>query len=206
MGVKEMKSRASATPKKDRTLPCGRLRPEEEAWTAAQKSALLAGWASRLESYLTEKKLKRSEQRLQILEVFLDAGGHLSAQDLVQEVARRFPGIGAATVYRSLKVLCDAQVLRETFADARGRAIFEVSSLGTDSEDSHHDHMICRDCGAVFEFHSEEIEALQGALLKKQGFREDGHRHVVYVRCEKLARSERAALSVTGRQTGRTRE
>jgi Fur family ferric uptake transcriptional regulator len=92
--------------------------------------------------------------------------------------------VGSATVYRSLKILCEAGLLRETFSDSKGRAIYEIF----EERGPHHDHMICRDCEAVFEFHSEEIEALQEVLLKKQGFSEDGHRHVVYVRCERLKR------------------
>jgi len=164
-------------------LPCGRPRPQSEQFHPGSAAELRRVWKDRLDAYLAEHQLKRSEQRVQILELFLEAGAHLSAQELVQKVMARFPGIGAATVYRNLKVLCEAKILRETFSDAKGRAIYEPY----EGDEHHHDHMICRDCGAVFEFHSEEIEALQESLLKRQGFREDGHRHVVYVRCERLS-------------------
>ena len=160
-------------------LPCGRERPHPESH--ARPDALAKSrWHEKLDRYLANQNLKRSEQRWQLAELILDEGAHLSAQQLVQKVAQKYPGIGAATVYRNLKVLCDAEILRETLSDASGRAVYEPF------EDDHHDHMVCLDCQAVFEFASPEIERIQEDLLQREGFTEERHRHVVYVRCKRL--------------------
>ncbi len=177
-----------SAPKKTRnqSLPverllCGRPRPQPEAHLRPNIRTK-ARWREKLEKYLAGQNLKRSEQRWQLAELILEEGAHLSAQQLLQKVADKYPGIGAATVYRNLKVLCDARILRETLSDASGRAVFEPY------EEDHHDHMVCLDCDAVFEFASPEIEKIQESLLEKEGFREERHRHVVYVRCERLKR------------------
>jgi len=162
-------------------LPCGRERPtsHQSSFSPQRREEL----KKRLDEFLAEQGLKRSEQRWQIVELILDEGGHLNAQQLVKKVADQYPSIGAATVYRNLKTLCDAKILRETLTDVGGRAVYEPYV------DDHHDHVVCLDCQAVFEFADEKIEKLQDELLEEMGFREERHRHIVYVRCEKLKRA-----------------
>ena len=185
--MKSLREQVRSKSARKTALPCGRLKPQKAgAGLPKRFSTAQAAWAQKLNLFLANKRLKRSEQRLRVVEVFWDLGGHLTAQELVREVTQRFPAIGVATVYRNIKLLCEAKILHEAFSDGEGRAIYEFF----DDDGEHHDHMVCRDCGTVFEFHSEEIEALQQSLLKKEGFREDGHRHVVYVRCTKLSSQE----------------
>ena len=105
------------------------------------------------------------------------SGGHLDAQGLVEQVKKKHSGIGAATVYRSIKVLCDASILKESLTDANGRVIYELFDEG------HHDHIVCLDCDEIFEFHDEKIELQQSAVVKQLDFREVRHRHVVYAHC-----------------------
>ena len=96
----------------------------------------------------------------------------------MREVQRAYPGIGAATVYRSIKVLCDAKILRETLVDADGRVVYEVF------DEDHHDHIVCLDCGAIFEFHDSLIESRQERVAGELAFAPVRHRHVIYARCE----------------------
>jgi len=165
-------------------LPCGRERPSHHhgaqgnPFSKEHREAL----KQRLESYLAQQGLKRSEQRWQLVELVFEEGGHLNAQALVKRVGEKYPTMGAATVYRNLKTLCDAKILRETLTDVGGRAVYEPY------EEDHHDHVVCLDCNAVFEFADEKIELLQDQLLEEMGFREERHRHIVYVRCERLSK------------------
>jgi Fur family ferric uptake transcriptional regulator len=160
--------------KKPKVLPCGRAWcPKPEAPRVHQ----LEVWQNKLKSYLADKGLKYSEQRWKIAEIILSSGGHLDAQTLVDKVREQHPGIGPATVYRSLKVLQDAHILKESLTDPHGRTVFEVF------DDEHHDHIVCVDCGGIFEFHSEKIEALQNSIAREMGFEPVRHRHVIYVNC-----------------------
>ena len=51
---------------------------------------------------------KHSSKRDQILRIFLQQEGHLSADDLFDLVRRQAPGIGRATVYRTLQWMVEA--------------------------------------------------------------------------------------------------
>jgi Fur family ferric uptake transcriptional regulator len=135
--------------------------------------------------YLTANGLKRSEQREVILDAFLRSEQHLSVDDLHQLVARKRPDIGRTTVYRTLKLLQASGLARELALDGQNR--FEQ-----DYKREHHDHFICKSCGAIFEFHSEQIERLQDEIASGLGFEILGHRHQIYGSCSRcLARQAR---------------
>lgn len=160
----------------NRVLPCGR-KTEELPFTAPPER--LMEWQKRLRDYLTSQGLKYSEQRWKIAEIILSTGGqgHLDAQGLVERVKQQHPGIGAATVYRSIKVLCDARILKESLVDSQGRVIYELF------DDEHHDHIVCTDCGEIFEFHNDKIESLQNNIIRDLNFSQVKHRHVIYAQC-----------------------
>jgi Fur family ferric uptake transcriptional regulator len=155
-------------------LACGR--PREEVGKRALAPDL-KDWTKRLEEYLSAQKLRSSEQRWKIAELIVGLGEHFSAQELIARVRKRYPEMGAATVYRNLKVLCEAGLLRETLDDGDGRVIYEVG------DEEHHDHIVCLDCGEIFEYHEEKIEQLQGELAERMRFRIASHKHVLYAHC-----------------------
>jgi Fur family ferric uptake transcriptional regulator len=133
------------------------------------------------EEYLIENGLKHSRQREVILERFLAAKGHMTVDDLYRIIQQTHPEIGRTTIYRTLKLLCDAQ-LAEAIELKDGLTRFEHY------KHEHHDHMICTDCGAILEFTSEEIERLQDQIAKAHGFTVESHRHQVFGVCEKCSR------------------
>ena len=127
-------------------------------------------------AYLTKNHLKRSEQRAVILDTFLRSDTHLSVDDLLQMVQKRRPDIGRTTVYRTLKLLQSAGLAQELALD--GQRKFE-----RDYKREHHDHFICKSCGAIFEFTSPDIERLQDEIAADIGFTIEGHRHQIYGFC-----------------------
>jgi Fur family ferric uptake transcriptional regulator len=127
-------------------------------------------------AYLIKNHLKRSEQREVILDTFLRSDRHLSVDDLLQLVQKRRADIGRTTVYRTLKLLQSAGLAQELALDGQRR--FE-----RDYKREHHDHFICKSCGAIFEFSSPEIERLQDEIAADIGFTIDGHRHQIYGAC-----------------------
>lgn len=165
-----MSSKAAA-----RKLPCGRsVTARKREWDQDAKQDL----KELLTSFLKSRGLKYTEQRWQIVEVILDEGGHRDSQSIISLVSARHPEIGAATVYRNLKILCDAKILEESH-HREGRTFYEIRG------ESHHDHMICNQCGEIFEFHNSELEALQEKIAKQAGFRLTDHRHLIFVDCDR---------------------
>ncbi len=165
---------------KTKTLPCGRLIPASQA---GQTRPRAGHWKAQLEAYVAAQGLRRSSQRWKIAEAILAVAEHLSAQEIVALIQKKHPGIGAATVYRNIKVLCDASILKESLNDAQGRVVYEIF------DEEHHDHIVCLDCGEIFEFQDKEIESLQEKIIRKQNFREVRHRHVVYANCSLISRA-----------------
>jgi len=133
--------------------------------------------SEQLSEYLAVKNLKSTSQRDTILNVFVAAGQHLSAEELYARVKKLHPGIGYATVYRTLKLLAEAGLAQERrFEDGFTR--YEHAS-----QDAHHDHLICTRCGTIIEFENESIEALQQDVAKKNRFKVQSHKLELYGQC-----------------------
>ena len=131
--------------------------------------------ATTFESYLRQRNLALTKQRELILQVFLDAKGHRSADDLAAQVRAANPGIGLATIYRTLKLLVEAG-LAEEHRFGSDATLYEPSQ-------GHHEHMICLACDGIFEFEDDELEALKERITAAHGFRMIRHTLHVYGVC-----------------------
>ena len=138
--------------------------------------------SKQLAEYLADQGLKSTSQRDTILQIFVDAGRHLSAEELYARVKKAHPGIGYATVYRTLKLLTEAGLAEERrFEDGFTRYEYKAS-------DGHHDHLICTHCGQIIEFENERIEELQQDVARKNRFRVQSHKLELYGLCSDCQR------------------
>ena len=145
----------------------------------------MQGFLVVLKAYLLRKGYKNTQQRLHIAQAFLAFEGHPTAEELLTAARNRDPSVSQATVYRTLKLLCDAGLAREMhFGD--GMARFERHR----NEQEHHDHLICEHCGATIEFFSAEIERLQEELARKYRFTPTRHRLYLYGICPSCQKNE----------------
>jgi Fur family ferric uptake transcriptional regulator len=131
------------------------------------------------EEYIRRKNLRHSEQRMQILDVFLKYEKHLTADELYRMVKRKYPSMGTATVYRTLRLLRDSGLCRELKLDD-GTTTYE-HLYGHD----HHDHLICTSCGTLVEAVDPEIEKLQEKLARTHGFKIKSHKLEIYGICRR---------------------
>jgi Fur family ferric uptake transcriptional regulator len=128
-----------------------------------------------LARYLDDHNLRHTRQRDAILEVFLEAKGHITSEEIYQQVRERHPHIGFTTVYRTMKLLCEAGLANERkFEDGVTR--YEI-------EHEHHDHLVCVRCGKIVEFECKMIETAQNEIAGRYGFRVLRHRHELYGHC-----------------------
>lgn len=130
------------------------------------------------EDYLATKNLKNSEQRGQILYIFLSIDKHLTANELYRIVQKKHPSIGNATIYRTMRLLCECGLCRELKLDD---GITRYEHL---YGHEHHDHLICTTCGKFVEVVDPEIERLQEKLVKQHGFYPERHRMELYGICK----------------------
>ena len=128
---------------------------------------------SRIEQMCIDKGMKMTDQRRVIARVLSDATDHPDVEEVYRRATAIDPKISIATVYRTVRLFEEAQILaRHDFGD--GRARYE------EIQDEHHDHLIDVKSGRVFEFHNEEIEELQRRIAEKLGYRLVGHRLELY--------------------------
>jgi len=116
------------------------------------------------EAFLRGKGLRMTGPRRGILLAAWSSHDHFSAEAMFEQVSGLNLGASRATVYRTLSLLVEAGFL-SSMNNGRGTMLYE-HSLGHE----HHDHMICRACGEIQEFHSEQIERLQEEYAAKVGF------------------------------------
>ena len=138
---------------------------------------------------------KRSSKRDRILNIFLRQEGHLSADDLFDLVRAVEPGIGRATVYRTLQWMVDADVARKVdFGEGRSR--YEPSY-----RHPRHFHLICTKCHQSSEFLSSDVEALMEEIASARGFTAAQSVVQIYGTCEDC-RTGRKTPPVDGATTG----
>jgi len=130
-----------------------------------------------LEAYLRERGQKMTSSRRAVLEAFLGIENHMTAEELHAAAKRIDPGIGQATVFRTIKLLSEAGIAREACRD-EGPRRYEHAF-----RHEHHDHVLCLGCGAIVEFKDEGIEREQAAIYRRYGFKPAGHRFELYGYC-----------------------
>ena len=143
------------------------------------KPAELEHFRSMLQAYMDKKGLRSTDQRRLIVETFFRSQNHVSIEELLARVRTKDPRVGYATVYRTLKLLTECGVANERrFGDGLTR--YELAD-----DASHHDHLICLECGDITEFEEPRIEELQERVGRKYGFILRSHKHELYGVCPK---------------------
>lgn len=127
----------------------------------------------RIEKLCAEKGLKMTAQRRVIARVLSEAEDHPDVEELYRRASKIDDAISIATVYRTVRLFEEANILeRHDFRDGRSR-YEEVT-------EEHHDHLIDVETGDVIEFQNEEIERLQKEIAKKLGYDLVDHRLELY--------------------------
>lgn len=128
---------------------------------------------SRLEQLCLDKGLKMTEQRRVIARVLSESLDHPDVEQVYRRATAHDPRISIATVYRTVRLFEEANILaRHDFGDGRSR-YEEMPS-------AHHDHLIDLQSGQVIEFRNDEIERLQRLVAYELGYELVGHRLELY--------------------------
>jgi Fur family transcriptional regulator, ferric uptake regulator len=130
---------------------------------------MVHGMVSRLEQLCIDRGLKMTEQRRVVARVLSDAADHPDVEQVYRRASKIDPHISIATVYRTVRLFEEANILaRHDFGD--GRARYE------EMPSDHHDHLIDVQSGRVVEFRNEEIEKLQRFVASELGYKLIDHR------------------------------
>lgn len=127
--------------------------------------------------HLKNAGLKSTLPRLKILDLFKSGTErHMSAEDVYKQLLASGENVGLATVYRVLTQFAQAGLLvRQNFEG--GKSVFELN------EGTHHDHIVCMQCGHVEEFYDSTIESRQKKVAAELGFDIQDHSLQIYANC-----------------------
>ena len=118
-----------------------------------------------LRHFLRQKGLKYTRQREAVWSAFRSLETqHPSCAEIYDRSRTIAPGLGWATVYRSLKWMKELGIIVERDFGG-GRTRFEPSGRGLT-----HAHLVCRQCGKVLELKDRAIESLWKKAAKKYRF------------------------------------
>jgi len=124
----------------------------------------------RFESFLKTQGLKLTSQRARIFERAFETHEHFNAETLYGWMREEDgSSVSRATVYRTLNLLEQGSFIG-SLDIGRGEVVYE-HLLGH----THHDHLICTECGKIEEFREERIETLQEEIASRKGFELTSH-------------------------------
>ena len=138
---------------------------------------------------LEQAGLKTTQPRLKVLNALETSEiRHMTAEDVYKQILQSEQEVGLATDYRILTQFETAGlVIRHNFEG--GRALYELH------DGAHHDHMVCVECGKVFEFVDRTIEQRQRNVAAKAGFVMEDHSLSLYGVCNGMKESGRCSMS-----------
>lgn len=141
----------------------------------------------RFKKILRNKGLKVTAQRRLVLEtVAAHPGEHLTAEEIYELVKNQYPEIGLATIYRTVQVLVDLQVIDKVSFDD-GLTRYELAVEDEERRHRHH-HAICQKCGTVISIEADLLENLEQAVLDATGFCVADHEVKLYGYCKECSR------------------
>lgn len=133
---------------------------------------------------------KMTEPRRRVVSSLIDnQEKHLTVEELFDDINRTHPPIGLATVYRTLNVLHELELVSKLdLGDGFDR--YEVA----DESHHHHHHLLCRQCDAIIEVKEDYLDELEDRIQKDYGFEVTGHSVKFFGLCGKCKQESRNKL------------
>lgn len=156
------------------------------------------GIKERLDAFIERKGLRRTGQRDKIAKAVFSRDEHFTAEELYDRVRRSDAGISRATVYRTLGLLVEADLLREIDL-GENQTTYDPNFLDKPS----HNHLVCIDCGKVLEFEDAHIDLLNDCVTRRLGFKPVRQTLKIEANCEQLRKNGRCPNLIATRLTGK---
>jgi Fur family ferric uptake transcriptional regulator len=144
------------------------------------------------QALLTRKKLKKTSQREFIWQFLMDSKGHPSVEEIRDHLLDKGQRVGIATIYRTLKILLAAGMIRQSKLGGMTRYEAVV-------KEPNHLHFVCNACKRTVEFPSSEIEVLLRSVTAEHGFTERYSRYVIFGLCKACQKKQEKASTMSER-------
>jgi Fur family ferric uptake transcriptional regulator len=133
--------------------------------------------ANRIAGILREHGYKLTPQRHAILKVIASSSDHLTPEEIYEKACVKRPDIGLVTVYRTLELLGELNLVCRVHAPDGCRSYMMRRPT------EHHHHLICSRCGRVVDFTDCTLADMERKLSKETKFDISGHLLEFYGLC-----------------------
>ena len=120
--------------------------------------------------------LRPTRQRIAVTEALASFDDFRSAQEIHELLDRRGAKVGLATVYRTLQRLSESHEV-DMLRTEDGEAVYRRCS------DTHHHHLVCRECGATVEIEGPAVESWTTAMAAEHGYADVSHTLEIFGTC-----------------------
>ena len=135
--------------------------------------------------YLEEHHQRKTGERFAILDEIYSLNEHFDVEKLYSVLKKKKSGVSRATVYNTIELLLDANlVMKHQFG--KNLALYERSYAY-----KQHDHLICNDCGFVYEFCDPRIQQIQSMIGDLLKFKIEHHSLHLFGKCQALLETGR---------------
>ncbi|SFL69329.1 ferric iron uptake transcriptional regulator [Salibacterium qingdaonense] len=152
----------------------------------------------RIKKQLHSQSYKLTPQREATVRVLLEnEKDHLSAEDVYLLVKEKAPEIGLATVYRTLELLNELEVVDKiNFGDGVSRY-----DLRKEGADHFHHHLVCIECGSVDEIQEDLLGDVEKVVESNWNFKIKDHRLTFHGVCHRCLEQEEKDEEHTSKET-----
>lgn len=123
-----------------------------------------------------DMSIRNTRQRDVIAQVFQAARAPLTVVEVLERAQEALPSLGIATVYRTVKLLCENNTIHPVLLD--GDTLYELTGKG------HHHHFTCLKCKEISTFFECPVNLPKGTVYG-DGYIIEGHELVLYGTCPK---------------------
>jgi len=147
-------------------------------------------------SLIENDHLGDTEERLNIIDVFLDTEGHVTIEELMGLLRSRGHDYEPDFVRQCMNRWVDLGFAQKKHFEGQPPR-YEHRHLG-----NHHDHIICTKCGRIVEFSNDEMERLQSKIAALQGFHILQHKMEIYGLCSQCLETRRPLMPLALAKAG----
>lgn len=153
---------------------------------------------ARVDDFIQRKGLRRTKPRDAVLEAVFAKDEHFTADELYDRVRRTAADTSRATVYRTLALLVEGELLRQIDL-GDDQTTYDPNFLNKPA----HNHLVCIDCGRVVEFEDPQVEALNAEVTRRLGFKALRQSLRIEAACEQLRTNGRCPNLIATRLSGK---
>ena len=125
---------------------------------------------------LERSDFRTTEPRREVARLVADQPGHFSAADLVVAARQRRMGVGRATIFRTLEVLTELDLVERIDLPTGEHAYVAC-------EPRHHHHVVCSSCGRTSDIDDAGLRTVVREVARRTGYEIDAHRLELFGRC-----------------------